>query len=212
MDYKFLSINDFVAECGLRPCAEAWEEFIRRFHRLIASVVFRGCRECGDTRPEVTEDLIQEIYLKLAAKECALLRRFQPLHENAFLGYLKCVTINLVYDHFRKEPVDNKIVELNEAISQAQNSNTENEIFFNEIDRILRQRGDGPQEQKERAIFWLYYRQGLTAKEIASIPAVNLTIKGVESCIFRLTVYVKLEVMKRKRGENPGGFQARGSF
>jgi len=126
------------------------------------------------------------------------------------------VTANVAYDHFRKEhPVDDVTDELNEAInpfSASRGNSTEDEIFFNQVDQILRLRGNGPQEEKERAIFWLYYRHGLTSKAIASIPAMNLTIKGVESCIFRLTVYVKQAVIKHKRGEKPGGIKAAGSF
>lgn len=216
MDYQSLSIDELVRECGEHPCVECWQEFIRRFNRLIASVVIRCCHEWGDARPEVIEDLIQQTYLKLCANGYSVLRRYQPRHENSFLGYLKVVTANVAYDHFRKDhPVDEKTDELKETVGPApvnRGTSTEDEIFFNQVDKLLRLRGNGPQDEKERAIFWLYYRHGMTSKAIASIPAMNLTIKGVESCIFRLTVYVKQAVIKRKRGENPGGIQATGSF
>ena len=67
MDYQVLSDDELVRECAERPCPEAWAEFIRRVHPLIASVVMRGCRQWSDTRPEVIEDLIQQTYLKLCA-------------------------------------------------------------------------------------------------------------------------------------------------
>jgi len=213
MDYQVLSDDELVRECAQYPCPEAWREFIRRFHLTIAPVVMRGCRQWNDTRLEVVEDLTQQTYLKLCANNYAVLKRYQPRHENSFRSYLRVVTINAVYDHFRKEhPIDENTVELNEATNAAKGGHNENEIFFREIDNILRQRGNGPQEEKERAIFWLYYRHGLTSKAIASIPAMNLTVKGVESCIFRLTVYVKQAVVKRKQEEKPGGIQAAGSF
>jgi len=44
---------------------------------------------------------------------------------------------------------------------------------------------------RERTIFRLYFRQGLTASSIASIPTVNLTTKGVESAIHRITKYLR---------------------
>ena len=35
-------------------------------------------------------------------------------------------------------------------------------------------------------IFWLYFRQGMSTKEIASMPAIGLSAKGVGSVIERL--------------------------
>lgn len=213
MDYQVLSDDELVRGCAEHPCGEAWQEFTRRFNRLIAGVVIRCCHEWQDTRAEVIEDLVQQTYLKLCANDYGVLKRYQPRHENSFRAYLKVVSANVAYDHFRKEhPIDDRTEELNESTKLADGNSPENEIFFNQVDKILRLRGNGPQEQKERAIFWLYYRHGMTSKAIASIPAMGLTVKGVESCILRLTVYVKQVLLKRKRGENPGGIQAAGSF
>jgi len=200
MDYQVLSIDELVRECAEHPCAEAWEEFIRQCQPVIAKVALRACREWSVTAQDVVEDRVQDTFTKLFDDHCSLLRRFRPTHENSFLGYLKVVTANVVYDHFRAEHADRRDVgnttELNEAVHHLQQEvgsmdSEELEIFLNEIDDLLRQRGNGPVEQRERAIFWLYYRHGLTAKEIASIPAIKLTVKGVESCIHRLTLYVK---------------------
>lgn len=211
MDYQSLSIDELVRECVERPCSEAWAEFIRRFQPLIASVAIRACRQCGCSSPDVFEDLTQDTFVKIFANNCAVLRRYQPRHENSFLGYLKVITVNLVYDHFRKKhPVDDKKEEFKEAISPGRGSNSDDELLFQKIDKILRERGNGPQEQKERAIFWLYYRHGFTAKEIASIPGLSLTVKGVESCIFRLTVYVKKRLLGPDFG--PEGILPEGSF
>ena len=38
---------------------------------------------------------------------------------------------------------------------------------------------------------WFFYQQGYTAKEISLLPAVGLTVKGVEAVLFRLTRYVR---------------------
>lgn len=213
MDYQDLSNDEFACECAQNPCAEAWEEFVRRFNRLIGTVVRRACRDWGEIRQEVIDDLIQETYLKFCANRCAVLMRFQPRHENSFLGYLKVVTANVVYDYFRKvKPGEEKTGELPPGIIAPQSTNSEDEIFFKKVDKILRERGDGPQEQKERTIFWLYYRVGMTCKEIACVPAINLTVKGVESCIFRLIVYIKRRFRGPDLGPDPGGNRPPGSF
>jgi RNA polymerase sigma-70 factor, ECF subfamily len=204
MDYKSLSDDELVRECAAEnPSPEAWQEFIRRFQRLIGAVALRACRQWGETAPDVVEDMVQETFLKLYANR-AKLKNFQSQHENAFLGYLKVLTANVVYDYFRKIYADvrdpRRTVELNDAIHQFHDSvasmdDTEKKIFFKEVDELLRRRGTGADQEKERAIFWLYYRHGLTAREIASIPGIGMGVKGVESAIHRLTLYVKEELV-----------------
>jgi len=41
------------------------------------------------------------------------------------------------------------------------------------------------------SIFWLYYEQGYSAKEISLLPSMGLTVKGVESTLQRLTRFLK---------------------
>src|SRR5208337_596707 len=49
------------------------------------------------------DELIQETYLKLCANEASLLRTFDSQHPDAFCGYLKVLTANLVHDYFRAQ-------------------------------------------------------------------------------------------------------------
>ncbi|HEY6251023.1 MAG TPA: sigma-70 family RNA polymerase sigma factor [Candidatus Angelobacter sp.] len=207
MNYQVLADDDLVRECAEHPCPEVWEEFIRRFRKVIATVASRACREWSETAPDVVEDRIQDTFLKLCDDDCSLLRKFQSRHPGAILGFLRSVTASVVYDHFRaeharKRDVDNT-TELNEGIYQLAHragsmSPADLEIFLNEINDLLLQRGNGPVEERDRTIFWLHHRGGLTAKEIASIKCLNLTvkgvnlgIKGVESVLHRLLLYVK---------------------
>ena len=56
----------------------AWEEFMRRYHRFIAGVVFRTTQKWGKASPTTMDDLIQKTYLKLCADEYRLLRAYDP--------------------------------------------------------------------------------------------------------------------------------------
>jgi len=60
-----------------------------------------------------------------------------------------------------------------------------------QIERCLAQLASEPNFARHHAIFWLHYRQGLTAKAISQLPAIPLGTKGVESTLLRLTRYVK---------------------
>ena len=205
MNYQSMSVEQLVGECANNADPDAWLEFIARFQRLIAGTVIKACREWSQCSPEIVEDLIQEIYLKLCNDNCALLIQFEPSHPNAFVGFLQKVAANVVYDHFRKlhaikRDIDNT-VELNEAVNQLQPgsghlSPADLAIFLNEVDDLLRSRGDGPTEEKERNIFWLYFRVGLTAKEIAGIPAMELGVEGVESVIHRLKTFIRKSLLQ----------------
>jgi RNA polymerase sigma-70 factor (ECF subfamily) len=61
-------------------------------------------------------------------------------------------------------------------------------------------------------IFWLYYEQGMTAKAIAALPSINLTSKGVESAISRLTRLVREQVVQLRTEKNVEADQGEKGF
>jgi DNA-directed RNA polymerase specialized sigma24 family protein len=52
-------------------------------------------------------------------------------------------------------------------------------------------------------LFWLYYRQGLTAEEIASMTGAGLTAKGVESALRRVAKWLRGEIQRPAPGNQP---------
>ena len=44
-------------------------------------------------------------------------------------------------------------------------------------------------------IFWLYFRQGMSTKEIASLPTIGLSAKGVGSVIERLKHGIREQIL-----------------
>ena len=196
--------------------AGAWEEFMHRYHRLIAGVVFRTSQKWGESSPTTIDDLIQEIYLKLCADEYRLLRGYDPKHPDAIYGYFKVIAANVVHDRFKalhsEKRGGDQIVEdltalenrsgVDEGLGTKQAM--EREILLREIEAHLEASLLGDTADRDRTIFWLYYRQGFTAKAIASLPAIGLTIKGVESTILRITKLVRTRVVET-RLVNPDG-------
>ena len=63
--YSSISTQELVRRCSASRNPEAWEEFVRRFHRLIATVVLRTAGKLGDSSRQTADDLIQETYLRL---------------------------------------------------------------------------------------------------------------------------------------------------
>ena len=186
----------------------AWEEFMRRYHRLIAGVVFRTTQKWGKSSPTTMDDLIQETYLKLCADEYRLLRAYDPRHPDAIYGYLKVIAANVVHDrlkalHSEKRGGDQIVEELTtlenrSGVEEASGTKhaMERQILLREIAAHLNASLSGDTADRDRTIFWLYYRQGFTTKAIASLPAIGLTIKGVESAILRITKLVRRRMVE----------------
>jgi len=90
MDYAALSAERLILACTQTEDTAAWEEFVRRFHRLIATVALRRREPVGRFfAAKRVDDLIQETYLKLCAGNFRILRSFKSQHPDAFYGYLK---------------------------------------------------------------------------------------------------------------------------
>jgi hypothetical protein len=58
---------------------------------------------------------------------------------------------------------------------------------------------NGPTQQRDKLIFLLYYQQGMTAQDIASLPTVSLSVKGVESTLLRMTRFVRQQLAEKPR-------------
>jgi RNA polymerase sigma factor (sigma-70 family) len=79
------------------------------------------------------------------------------------------------------------------AISQAYEG-LERSILLRQIDAYLKTLAHEPTFARDYAIFWLYYKEGLTAKAIAGFAWVGLSVKGVESTLLRLTRLVRRQL------------------
>jgi RNA polymerase sigma-70 factor (ECF subfamily) len=143
------------------------------------------------------EDLVQITYLKLWEDNCRLLRDFAIQNPDGILGYLKKVAANAAHDYFRHgrsqsaggshthvstSDVD---VEAGKEVSGSQDK-IAFQILLNQIDEHLKGDLTAPDQERDRTIFWLYFRQGMSTKEIAALPTIGLGAKGVGSVIERL--------------------------
>jgi RNA polymerase sigma-70 factor, ECF subfamily len=229
VDYTTLPSRGLVIACLDTGDALAWQEFVRRFQKLIATVVFRTCARWGQSTPQVVDELVQETYLKLCGDNCRLLRSFQSTHDDAIFGYIKVLTANLVHDHFKAAraekrggsmvaaSIDDELPLHSESLHREASAEIEKKVLIREIAVYLEGAAEGPNSKRDRYIFWLYYRAGMTAGAIASLPAVGLSTKGVETTILRLTRIVRQHLTRERKYEGPGsksveGFRSGESF
>jgi RNA polymerase sigma-70 factor (ECF subfamily) len=157
------------------------------FQPLIASSIARVVSRYSPMNVALIDDLTQETFLRLCRENARLLREFDSRHENAIFGYIKVVATSVALDHFRARATQKRGAEVPagevQCEPQARSEAIEVKVLLGQIDSRL----SATESERDRTIFWLYYRQGYTAREIAELPGVSLTQKGVESCIHRLT-------------------------
>ena len=213
VDYGAISPEDLVVACGQSGNESAWAEFVRRFHPLIARVALRVARQWGQTSPQVIDDLVQETYLKLCAGRLSVLRNFKSNHKDAVYGYIKVFTANLVHDHFKSThsqkrggastaaSIDGAHWDFIPQTSTSTAAMLERGVLIQEVEACLQSVASGPGSERDRRIFWLYYRVGLAASGIAALPTIGLSTKGVESTLLRLTRQVREQLVNTKRRE-----------
>jgi RNA polymerase sigma-70 factor (ECF subfamily) len=155
----------------------------------------------GPANPALTDDLVQETYLRLCRDNCRVLHSFEARHDEAIFGYLKVIATSVALDHFRGRATLKRRAEVAEGPGQPEASASAAAIEQAALLKQLEQHLAASESERDRSIFWLYYKQGYTAKDIAAIPGLGLSQKGVESCIFRLTRVLRSTVMAKSGGE-----------
>ena len=179
--YSSLSLKDVVCLCAESGNDEAWEEFVSRVGRPISLTIMRTASRWGEPSRSLVEDLIQATYLKLWEGGCRLLRDFAIQRPEAILGYLKKTAANAAHDYFKHghsqssggdEPHVSTSEVDPEAGKQVHGSQEKIafEVFLNEIDEHLKCCLTGADQERDRMIFWLYFRQAMSTKEIVSLP------------------------------------------
>src|ERR1035441_2514284 len=211
MDGFRTSVNDLAKACAHSADAAEWGEFVRRCTPLASLVALRVSRtRVSVSSPATVDDIVQEIFLKLCEQERRILRDFEPRGEDSFFGLLRIVTVSVANDYFRRihsakrggKVVTSSLIEemaTGPTESTQQTARMQQSVLLSQLDKKLR---SAPKtiSERDRSLFWLYYLQGLTAEEIAKLPAIGLSAKGVESALRRVATWLRAEVGKQAPG------------
>ena len=214
MDRLMAPVNELARNCARSADTAVWGEFLDRCAPVAALVAARVARIWhGRSTASVVDDIVQEVFLKLCEQERRVLRDFKPRGEDSFFALLRVVTASVANDYFRRQHSEKrggKVVTmvLDEESSSVvpvapeKDSEIQRAVLFSELDHKLRS-ATGTTAERDRTIFWLYYLQGLTADEIAGLPASGLSAKGVESALRRITTWLRKE-LEPSKPDGPG--------
>jgi RNA polymerase sigma-70 factor (ECF subfamily) len=212
MDGNRVSVNDLAKACAHSADAAEWGEFLRRCAPLASLVALRVTRLwMNGSSPAVVDDIVQEVFLKLCEQERRILRDFEPRGEDSFFGLLRIVSASVANDYFRRlnsvkrggKVVTAALIDEtapNLASSERSARAMQNSVLLAQLDRKMRAAPEVIGE-RDRSLFWLYYKQGFTAEEIAGLAGAGLTPKGVESALRRVVRWVRGEVERVRPGE-----------
>jgi RNA polymerase sigma-70 factor (ECF subfamily) len=205
MNGSVTSVNDLAKLCAHSAEVPEWEELVVRCSPLAIIVAKRIARLwVSDPGPAIVDDIVQEVFLKLCEHDRRILRGFEPRGEDSFFGLLRLVTASVTNDYFRRQYSTKRggkvltmpLLDGDATIAPqtaTQPSQMQHSALLEQLDRKLLSAPKviGP---RDRALFWLYYRQGFTAEEISRLPASGLTAKGVESALRRVTNWLRGQI------------------
>ena len=183
------AIREMFMEC-VAGSQSACESFFLRCQPIFRRVAARIAHQYRS--PDEVDDLVQEICLKVSTPSANLAVKL-PLDPNKTQAYLSTLAANVARDWFRARgarpvtvPTDAHLPALAEILGVKPEH--DRQLLIQQMEEAL------VSDQRSRTIFQLYYRQGFSALEIASIPAFGLSVKGVESLLLRVRESLKLSL------------------
>jgi RNA polymerase sigma-70 factor, ECF subfamily len=208
-----MEYRKIIQDCLESGSDAAWTVFVRQFQPVIASVILRAIRRYSEANHALVDDLVQETFLRLCRNNFKAIRDFEHRRDDSILGYLKVVAASVTMDHFRARKTRKRAGEVEDLTGSllenapAPDSGIEGALLVRQVSDCLNRISTS---ERDRTVFWLYYLQGCSAKEISAIPGVNLSPKGVESSLFRMTQALRqalqpslLEKMRKREGALP---------
>ncbi len=198
----------------IRSCCEnnnhaAWREFVTRVHQRIYVFILRDKKLRGLTNIDrsVTYDLIQEVYIRLLANDKRALRDLQGTTERDVLAFLACVTRTTVSDYIRHVSSLKRAMPLvsleqdlglakGKSMEIADKENLPDQVLDThkakeELYELLLKTLKGTNAKRDAVIFLLHVFDDLSAREIVSLPAFNMTLPNVDKIIYRIREHLR---------------------
>lgn len=196
-----------VKDCGLSTDPAAWTEFVDAFNRRIVAAVIRERRLRGlssdPAAADAVSDLVQDVYLRLLVNDRRALRDFRGETELSVYAYLARIVRAAVGDRTRRDssqkrhaqtvPLDAGVdgegsTPLSELLAASEVSSPELQMRERAVPgrlRALLAGGGVPNPERDALVFELHVLEGLSAREIAGIPALDLSLSAVEGVLRR---------------------------
>lgn len=195
MDLPELSLSELIAHNRAADRPEILDELVKRLQPAVVGIVARALRSYGACNSELVKDLTQDTFLKILSPKFKLKERALGRSDGEIRELIRVTTAHLVLDAIRKT---RPVVPIEDSPEAPLHDNIEQKVLLQEIDAALKGILVPPNADRDYRIFWFHHRDQMTAQHISSLPGIGLTVKGVESVIFRLTAKVKEHLVGSK--------------
>jgi RNA polymerase sigma-70 factor (ECF subfamily) len=181
-----------LVELCLQGNQDAWVEFLRRFHRLVAGVGAKTLPVRLRSQ-EVIEDLVQETWKRICNNDCRALRELEWLHEGALRGILKITASSAAKDHVRIVKSQKRDIDKEEPLELVFDLPTpddlegriHNRVFLEKLARCIEDKIQSETHRtRDIAMFLLFFSHRVTASDLARVY--ELGLKAVENTVARL--------------------------
>jgi RNA polymerase sigma factor (sigma-70 family) len=214
-----LPLTELIRSCCENNSSAAWRTFVIRFHQRIYSFILRDKKLRGlpNVDNSVTHDLMQDVYIRLLANDKRALRDLQDATEGEVLAFLACVARTTVSDYIRRVSSLKRavpLVSLEQDVDLAQGRDialagkeslpdqalnerkTKEELY-----QLLLKTLKGGNARRDAVIFLLHAMDGLSAEEIVTLAAFNMTLPNIDKIIYRIKAHLR-ELLKDKDMES----------
>ena len=194
-----------ILACSQGADVPAWAELIAEIHKVIASTVIKTLRQSGAISCQPADDLIQDAYVRILEQQA--LQTFRSAQPDSIYGYIKAIAYSAVQDYLRGQSAQKRgggisHVNLNECSEDSLSAPAiELSILIREIDELLL---EVTPLQRDRTIFLLHWKRGMSAKEISELPGMELTAKGVGSVLTRVQADLKRRIVSTEIAKEKG--------
>jgi len=187
----------------LRQCArdlqneELWQQFYARYKRKILLYLLRAFRMVGGHSDEFlrfADDWLQEVFTKLVQNEGHVIRSFRGTTEVSVNAFLASIALSIVVDQLRSQSALRRraqVVPLDQ-LQDVSSPRVDPVARFSalleliDVEKALRTDEESKNPERDLLIFRLHFVEGLSAREIASIPGLKLTTSGSEKVLSRV--------------------------
>ena len=204
MNWQELPDRELVELC-LQGNEDAWKEFLRRFHRLLAGVVAKTIRRSPLTThatislPNLIEDGEQDALTRICTNNYRALRELEWRHDGALRGLLQVTALTAAQDIVRKHLSEKwnagQEVPLDKPGPPLPNlDHTEKKILHNvfreQVTRCLAKlTRDESDSTRNIAMFLLFFSFKVTAADLARVYQMN--VRKVENTLAKLSRLVR---------------------
>jgi RNA polymerase sigma factor (sigma-70 family) len=144
----------------------AWDAFVLQYSGLIYHTIRKtAALHRAETSQDFADDLFQEIFLSLIKDHFLQLRRFRGDHGCTLASWLRMIAARRTIDQLRK--LSKTVNPLEESLIHKAADESEREVDEDQLQ--LLDNAIAELQPRERIILDLFFRQNLSAQDVASI-------------------------------------------